>query len=47
MVVQQVVDLLEIANNDLPELEKRFKRLRNNISILQFQKRIDGRNYTN
>jgi transposase len=44
MSVKQVVNLLEIANNDLPAVEKRFKRLRNDISALQFQKRIDERN---
>jgi hypothetical protein len=44
MSVQQVVHLLKIANNDLPAVEKRFKRLRNEISMLQFQKRIDERN---
>jgi hypothetical protein len=42
--VKQVVNLLQIANNDLPTVEKRFKRLRNEISMLQFQKRIDERN---
>src|ERR687893_2427902 len=40
MGVKQVVNLLQIANNDLPIVEKRFKRLRNEISMLQFQKRI-------
>ena len=44
MGVKQVVNLLQIANNDLPALEKRFKRLGNEISMLQFQKRIDERN---
>jgi predicted nucleic acid-binding Zn-ribbon protein len=44
MGVKQVVNLLETANNDLPAVEKRFKRLRNEISMLQFQKRIDERN---
>jgi hypothetical protein len=44
MGVKQVVNLLEIANNDLPAVEKRFKRLRNEISMLQFQKHIDERN---
>jgi hypothetical protein len=43
MGVKQVVNLLQIANNDLPAVEKRFKRLRNEISMLQFQKRIDDR----
>jgi hypothetical protein len=44
MGVKQVVNLLQIANNDLPAVEKRFKRLRNNTSMLQFQKRVDERN---
>src|SRR5215212_451515 len=44
MGVKQVVNLLAIANNDLPAVEKRFKRLRNEINMLQFQKRIDERN---
>jgi hypothetical protein len=41
---KQVVNLLAIANNDLPAIEERFKRLRNDVSMLQFQKRIDERN---
>jgi hypothetical protein len=40
---KQVVNLLTIANNDLPELEERLKTLRNDIDMLQFQKRIDER----
>jgi hypothetical protein len=44
MSVKQVVNLLEIANNDLPSVERRFKGLRNDMSMLQFQKRIDERN---
>src|ERR671918_641840 len=44
MGVKQVVNLLQIANNDLPAVEKRYKRLRNEISALQFQKHIDERN---
>ena len=44
MGVKQVVNLLTIANNDLPAIERRIKRLRNDISMLQFQKRIDERN---
>jgi hypothetical protein len=44
MGVKQVVNFLTIANDDLPALEKRIKRLRNDISMLQFQKRIDERN---
>jgi hypothetical protein len=43
MGVKQVVNFLTIANNDLPALEKRIKRLRNEIRMLQFQKRIDER----
>jgi predicted nucleic acid-binding Zn-ribbon protein len=42
--VKQVVNLLAMANEDLPSLEKRIKRLRNDMSTLQFQKRIDERN---
>jgi hypothetical protein len=44
MGVKQVVNLLAIASDDLPTLEKRFKTLRNDVSMLQFQKRIDERN---
>jgi transposase len=44
MGVKQVVTLLQIANNDLPAVEKQFKRLRNDVNILQFQKRIEERN---
>src|SRR5215217_226874 len=39
MHIQQVVDALAIANNDLPSIEERFKRLRNDVSMLQSQKR--------
>jgi hypothetical protein len=42
--VKQVVNILAIANNDLPAIEERIKRLRNEISALQFQKCIDERN---
>src|SRR5215203_4460691 len=42
--VRHVVDILAIANNDLPALERRFRRLGNDMSMLQFQKRIDERN---
>ena len=44
MDLKQVVNLLQIANNDLPAVEQRLKRLRNDMSTLQFQKRIDERN---
>jgi septation ring formation regulator EzrA len=40
MGVKQVVNFLTIANDDLPALEKRFKTLRNDISTLQFRKRV-------
>jgi hypothetical protein len=42
--VRHVVNLLTIANNDLPALERRFKRLGNDITMLQSQKCIDERN---
>ena len=42
MGVQQVVTILAIANNDLPAVEKRFKGLRNDISMLQFRKRTSA-----
>jgi hypothetical protein len=38
MGVNQVVNLLTIANNDLPAIEERFKRLRNDVGMLQSQK---------
>jgi hypothetical protein len=44
MGVKQVVNLLVIANNDLSSIEERFKSLRDDMSMLQFQKRIDERN---
>ncbi len=44
MGIQQVVDTLAIANNDLPAIEERVKTLRNDTSTLQFQKGIDERN---
>ena len=37
MGVQQIVSLLKIANYDLPDIEDRFKTLRNDVSILQSQ----------
>jgi hypothetical protein len=40
MGVQQIVDALAIANNDLPSIEEQYKRLRNDISLLQSQKRV-------
>src|SRR5919106_515093 len=44
MGLKQVVNLLQIANNDLPAVEKRFKRLRNDVSMLQFRKHTLERN---
>src|SRR5215204_3678392 len=44
MGLKQVVNLLAIANNDLPAVEEKFKRLRNDMNMLQFQRRIDERN---
>jgi hypothetical protein len=44
MGVKQVVNLLTIANNDLSAIEQRVKRLRNDMSMLQFQRRVDERN---
>ena len=41
--VRHVVDILAMANNDLPAIEERVKTLRNNTNMLQFQKRIDER----
>jgi hypothetical protein len=43
MGLKQVVNLLAIANNDLPAVEEKFKRLRNDMNMLQFQRRIDER----
>src|SRR5215212_2302436 len=44
MSASHVNNILEIANNDLPSIEERFKRLRNDVGILQFRKRTDERN---
>jgi hypothetical protein len=44
MGVQQVVDVIAIANNDLPSIEGRFKKLRKDESILQSRKCVDERN---
>jgi hypothetical protein len=42
--IRQVVNVLEIANDDLSAIEERVKTLRNDLNMLQFQKRIDERN---
>jgi chromosome segregation ATPase len=44
MGVQQVLDVLAIANNDLPAIEERLKRLRNDASMLQSQNHTCQRN---
>jgi hypothetical protein len=44
MGVKQVADVLAIANNDLPAIEERFKRLRNDVGTLQSQKHACKRN---
>ena len=44
MDIKQVVDILAIANNDLPAIEERFKTLRNDVSMLQFRKHTLQRN---
>ena len=41
--VWHVVDILTIANNDLPAIEDRVKMLRSDISALQFRKHTDER----
>jgi hypothetical protein len=42
--IKQVVNLLKMCNNDLPDIEERFKTLRNDISTLQFRKHTLKRN---
>jgi len=44
MGVKQVVNLLTITSEDLPSVERQFNRLRNDVSTLQSQKRVDERN---
>jgi hypothetical protein len=44
MGIKQVVDILAIANNDLPAIEERVKTLRNDMNTLQFQKHALERN---
>jgi hypothetical protein len=40
MGLKQVVNLLAMANEDFPAVEKRFNTLRNDISMLQFRKQV-------
>jgi hypothetical protein len=42
--VRHVVDILAMANDDLPAIEERFKRLRSDVSMLQSQKHTCNRN---
>ena len=44
MGIKHVLNLLAIANEDLPAIEKQIKRLRNDIIMLQFQKHTLKRN---
>jgi transposase len=44
MSVKQVINLLTITNNDLPAIEERFERLRNDVDMLQFRKHTLERN---
>ena len=44
MGIKQVVNLLKMSNNDLPDIEERFKTLRNDVSTLQFRKHTLERN---
>jgi hypothetical protein len=38
MSVKQVVNLLEIANNDLPDIQCRYERLKREVSMLEYNK---------
>ena len=38
MGVQQDVDILAIANNNLPEIEWRYERLQREVAALEFKK---------
>jgi hypothetical protein len=44
MGVKQVVDVLAIANDDLPAVEEQFNRLRNDTSMLRYRKHALERN---
>jgi uncharacterized protein (UPF0335 family) len=47
MDVKQVIDLLTIANNDLPAIEERFKRLRNDVVCCNLKNVYAREIYTN
>src|ERR671918_1610476 len=38
MGVKQVVNLLQIANNDLPDIQRRYGRLKGEVNTLEFNK---------
>src|ERR671921_2732045 len=38
MSVKQVVNLLEIANTDLPDIQRRYERIKREVSTLEFNK---------
>ena len=38
MSVKQVVNLLEIANTDLPDIQCRYERIKREVSTLEFNK---------
>jgi chromosome segregation ATPase len=44
MGIKQAANLLQMSNNDLPDIEERFKTLRNDVSTLQFRKHTLERN---
>jgi transposase len=43
MNVQQVVNLLKIANNDLPDIQCRYERLKREVNTLEFNKQQSHR----
>jgi transposase len=38
MGIKQVVNLLEMSNNDLPDIQRRYERLKREVSTLEFNK---------
>ena len=47
MNVQHVNRLLAIANNHLPAVESRYEQIKNEISLLEFDKRNSARDFQN
>jgi hypothetical protein len=43
MSLQQVVHLLKIANNNLPEIQLRYERLKGEVNTLEFNKQQSHR----